>query len=116
MDKLLYKHLDRLLEDPDIEMQIERLATINGGPLKITAIFKYGLDGSSSGPRFKQALVDIESRVQGCCFSTLMVPLQLVTAVKGVVHLIWQNCWCKLIGKFFLNHFFLDQPGFFFRQ
>ena len=51
MDSLLYKHLDRLLKDPDLKKQIERLSAINGGPLQIKFIFKYGLDGSSGGPR-----------------------------------------------------------------
>ena len=47
MDNLLHKHLDRLLEDKDIEAQIQRLSALNGGPLKMKFLFKYGYDGSS---------------------------------------------------------------------
>ena len=95
LDSLVHKHLDRLLDDNDIQQQIDRLASLNGGPLKIKFLFKYGLDGSSEGPRFKQALQDITSRDQGHCLATQMVPLQLVTVVQNKVHLIWHNWWCE---------------------
>ena len=152
-------------------MQIERLASLNGGPLKIKFLFKYGLGtihilrqhqtgwvGSENGnffllsvheiacllhglmgqkcpktcyiiyewpfrwqhwtsnvspfkrfvkycitiyllnhlnTRFKQKLEDITSRDQGACLASLMMPLQLVTVVKGVIHLIYHNWWCN---------------------
>ena len=47
LNSLVEKTLQRLLEDPDLKMQIERLFNLNDNePLKISFIFKYGLDGS----------------------------------------------------------------------
>ena len=49
MEGLVHKTLERLLLDPDLKVQIKRLVELNGGPLKMTFIFKYGLDGSKVG-------------------------------------------------------------------
>ena len=46
LEGLLHKTLQRLLEDPDLKAQIQRLADLNGGPLQISFLFKYGIDGS----------------------------------------------------------------------
>ena len=47
LNTLVQKTLQRLLEDPDLKIQIERLFKLNDNePLKISFIFKYGLDGS----------------------------------------------------------------------
>ena len=64
MKSLLHKHLDRLLEDPDLKKQIERLSAINGGPLQIKFIFKYGLDGSSGQPR-DDPYITLAKRLRG---------------------------------------------------
>ena len=47
MEGLVHKTLERLLLDPDLKEQIRRLVELNDGqPLKMSFIFKYGLDGS----------------------------------------------------------------------
>ena len=58
-------------------------------------MFKFGLDGSSGHPQFDQLLADLQSRVQGSCLASLMVPLQLITVVQNKVHLLYHNWWCN---------------------
>ena len=65
---------------PVIDLLLD-LREKNGGSLTLVMYYKFGSDGSSDHPKFKQ-LMD-EERKQGACYVTGMIPLQIIAEMRN---------------------------------
>ena len=76
--------------DDGIAAEALYLKDMNGGRLRLKFLYKYGSDGGSGHPIFKQ-IMDLE-RKQGHCFVSGMVPLQIVALMdNGDIIIIYNN-------------------------
>ena len=76
--------------DDGIAAEALYLKGLNGGKLRLKFLYKYGSDGITGIPIFKQ-IMDIE-RKQGHCFVSGMVPLQIVALMdNGEIVIIYHN-------------------------
>ena len=91
---LLNHTVSRLLEDEDIQEQIERLSNLNDHePLLLEFLYKYGSDGTGGMGKFKQSSQN--DNKAGKLYASNLVALQLVTYVKGRIHIIYNNTLCN---------------------
>ena len=91
---LLNHTVARLLEDEDIQQQIERLSDLNDKqPLLLEFLYKYGSDGTGGMGKFKQ--ISQNDNKQGKLYASNLVALQLVTYVKGRIHIVYHNILCN---------------------
>ena len=67
-------------DGPIIDLLLD-LKEKNGGNLDLVMYYKFGSDGSSGHPKFKQ-LMD-EDRKQGACYVTGMIPLQIIAEMRN---------------------------------
>ena len=94
LQSLLDHTVARILEDPDIQDQVERLVVLNDNePILLEFLYKYGFDGTSGLGKFKQS-TDSEY-APGALYASNMVALQLVTYVKGRIHILYNNPLCN---------------------
>ena len=94
LQSLLDHTVERLLDNQDIQLQIDRLLAMNDDqPILLEFLYKWGMDGTSGTGKFKQ-LADRE-HVPGALFATNMVALQLVSIVKGKIFILYDNCLCN---------------------
>lgn len=85
---VIKKTVLRILEDKDVAHAVLELCKKNGGKLKLVFYLKYGMDGSSGHPIFKQAYAD---REPGSLMASHMVALQLVTEVGNQMYIVYDN-------------------------
>ena len=94
LQSLLDHTVERLLENCDLQIQIDRLLELNDGqPLLIEFLYKWGMDGTQGLSKVKQ-LADSE-HMPGALYATNMVALQLVSIVNGKIYILYDNCLCN---------------------
>ena len=81
LQNLLENTVDMILKDGNLIDVLLDLQEKNGGKLILVFYFKFGSDGSSGHPKFKQ-LMD-EERQQGHCYATGLIGMQLVAEMRN---------------------------------
>ena len=70
-----------ILKDPAFIDLLLDLKAKNGGELILVMYYKFGSDGSSGHPKFKQ-LMD-EERQQGNCYVTGLIAMQIIAEMRN---------------------------------
>ena len=97
LESLCIHTFSRIITCPawDMESQIDRLLTENGGTLDIICYSSLGQDGSSGHALYKVYQMSKKttkmSLMGGSCIVSGMVPLQMVTTVRGKTIVIHSN-------------------------
>ena len=94
LQSLLDHTVQRLLENPDIQFQVDRLSKLNEDkPLLLELLYKYGMDGTSGLGKYK--MISDPDHAPGKMFASNLVALQLVSIVKGKIYIIYDNSLCN---------------------